>query len=112
MFAVSPKLTGVLLSVVPLVAIGAQQYGSFVRDLQQKFQDELANASTTAEESISSIRTVKSFSQEPKSVGLYSRDIDKSFHCGKKLALASGKLSSSLIQQCPASKKPLYMRLG
>ena len=27
MFAVSPKLTGVLLAVVPLVAIGAQRYG-------------------------------------------------------------------------------------
>ena len=27
MFAVSPRLTGVLLAVVPLVAIGAQRYG-------------------------------------------------------------------------------------
>lgn len=32
MFAVSPKLTGVLLAVVPLAAIGAQRYGEpFVR---------------------------------------------------------------------------------
>ena len=30
MFAVSPKLTGVLLAVVPIVAIGAQRYGRIV----------------------------------------------------------------------------------
>ena len=27
MFTLSPKLTGVLISVVPIVGIGAQQYG-------------------------------------------------------------------------------------
>ena len=29
MFTLSPKLTGVLISVVPIVGVGAQQYGVF-----------------------------------------------------------------------------------
>ena len=29
MFTLSAKLTGVLISVVPIVGIGAQQYGAF-----------------------------------------------------------------------------------
>ena len=30
MFTLSPKLTGVLISVVPVVGVGAQQYGVFI----------------------------------------------------------------------------------
>lgn len=33
MFTLSPKLTGVLISVVPIVGVGAQQYGMFVNFL-------------------------------------------------------------------------------
>lgn len=64
--------------------------GRFVQGLQKKFQDELAAASTTAEESIGNIRTVRSFSQERKAMNNYKLDIDKSYMVGAKLALASG----------------------
>eukprot|EP00794_Sanderia_malayensis_P014227 gene14227-15710_t len=90
MFAVSPKLTGVLLSVVPFVAIGAQRYGSFMRDIMKRFQDKLADAATTSEESIGNIRTVKAFSQEPKTSKLYAKDINESYSIGAQLALMSG----------------------
>ena len=30
MFVVSPRLAGVLIAIIPLVAIGAQQYGKHV----------------------------------------------------------------------------------
>lgn len=64
--------------------------GAFVRDVQTKFQDELANSASSAEETISAIRTVRSFSQEPKAVDEYSDAINKSYVAGKKLSLASG----------------------
>lgn len=64
--------------------------GRFVQGLRKKFQDELAAASTTAEESIGNIRTVRSFSQERKAMDNYKTDIDKSYNVGAKLALASG----------------------
>ena len=64
--------------------------GKYVQGLQKTFQDELAAASTTAEESIGNLRTVRSFSQEKKSMRLYGVDIDKSFKIGAKLALSAG----------------------
>ena len=64
--------------------------GSYVQRLRKKFQDELAAASATAEESIGNIRTVRSFSQERKAMGNYGTDIDKSYKVGAKLALFSG----------------------
>ena len=64
--------------------------GRFVQGLRKKFQDELAAASTTAEESIGNIRTVRAFSQERKSMNNYEKEINKSYKVGAKLALASG----------------------
>ncbi|XP_013415862.1 ABC transporter B family member 25 isoform X2 [Lingula anatina] len=90
MFVLDPALTGVLLSVVPIVSLGAVQYGYMVKNLRQKFQDRLADASTTAEEALSSIRTVRMFTSEKKTSQHYGSDIDKSYQVGKKLALVQG----------------------
>ena len=64
--------------------------GRFLKNLRKKFQDELAHANSTAEESISNIITVRSFSNESKMVDMYSDDIDKSYYLGRKLALLIG----------------------
>lgn len=65
--------------------------GAYVRDMNKKFQDKLADAATTAEESIGNVRTVKSFSQEKKTSTLYGNDINNSYYVGASLALASGE---------------------
>lgn len=90
MLITSPRLGGVLLAVIPLVAIGAQKYGAYVRDQQKIFQDELAKSASSAEETIGSLRTVRSFSQEPKSSSEYGEAIEESFKAGAKLSLAGG----------------------
>lgn len=77
--------------------------GSFVRDMQKTFQDRLADSSTTAEESISNIRTVKCFSQEPKTSDLYSKDINASYDVGKTVAFASGNFLF-IYRQCFIAK--------
>ena len=64
--------------------------GKFVRKVRQTFQDRLADASATAEESISNIRTVRSFVAEDKASGAYGSSVDKSYAEGKKLAIAEG----------------------
>ncbi|XP_032239123.2 ABC transporter B family member 25 [Nematostella vectensis] len=97
MFTLSAKLTGVLISVIPIVGVGAQKYGQFVQGLRKKFQDELGNASTVAEESIGSIRTVRSFSQEKKTMKLYAEAIHESYLVGARLAIASGAFSGVVM---------------
>ncbi|KAL5016506.1 hypothetical protein ScPMuIL_006095 [Solemya velum] len=90
MFYLNPALTGVLLSVIPVVSLGAVQYGKFLKKLSKDFQDHLADGGTQAEECISSIRTVRSFTGEEKATSAYSVEIDKSYATGKKLAFAYG----------------------
>ena len=71
MFGLSWRLTLVLLSVVPPVAIGAVWYGKKVKALRKRYQDELAAASAVAEETFSNMRTVKSFANEMHAQNLY-----------------------------------------
>eukprot|EP00051_Salpingoeca_urceolata_P021779 m.346091 g.346091 ORF g.346091 m.346091 type:complete len:449 (-) comp19860_c0_seq28:68-1414(-) len=89
-FLISWKLTLVLLAIVPAVAIGAVAYGGRLRKLQKSFQDRLADASTAAEEVLSSMRTVRSFANERVACGEYGGKIDESYALGKKLALLQG----------------------
>ena len=65
--------------------------GKFVQGISKRFQDEIANAATVSEESVSNIRTVRSFSQERKSMRHYGEAIEKSYQLGAKLAAGGGK---------------------
>lgn len=69
----------------------------FVKKLRKDFQDRLADASTTAEECISSIRTVRSFVGENKAASTYNTDIDKSYAVGKKMAMIQGNYKISCL---------------
>ncbi|MGZ3726530.1 MAG: ABC transporter ATP-binding protein [Pseudobdellovibrio sp.] len=60
----SPQLTLSMLLVIPPVALGAAIFGKRIRAFSRNAQDNLASASIVAEETISGIRTVRSFSQE------------------------------------------------
>ncbi|CAF4866428.1 unnamed protein product [Rotaria sp. Silwood1] len=55
MFYLQVTLTLVLISIVPFAIVIATIYGNIVERLRQQFQDKLAEANTTAEESISNI---------------------------------------------------------
>ena len=108
MFYISARLTAVLLSVLPIIVISAVQYGKlsvwqrfsliyllvgpgrFLKGLRKDFQDKLAHASSTADESFGNIMTVRSFSNEGKMVSQYSQDINGSYKLGRKLALLTG----------------------
>lgn len=49
-------LTLVLIVIVPIIVLIALKYGDIVEKLRKKFQDQLAEANTAAEESIVNIR--------------------------------------------------------
>ncbi|CAF0729152.1 unnamed protein product [Rotaria sordida] len=90
MFYLEVTLTLVLMVVVPMIILISKQYGSIVQKLRKKFQDELAAAGSTAEESISNIRTVRIFGAERKISDHYLDNLLKSYAVGKKLAWNTG----------------------
>mmetsp|Transcript_21236 Transcript_21236/g.42392 ORF Transcript_21236/g.42392 Transcript_21236/m.42392 type:complete len:656 (-) Transcript_21236:56-2023(-) len=72
MLVTSPKLTGVMLVVVPLLVAFAVSYGRFVKKISKRYTDALAKAADVANESISNIRTTRAFAAEDVEVQRYS----------------------------------------
>ncbi|EFA86548.1 ABC transporter B family protein [Heterostelium album PN500] len=97
LFITNWRLTLVMLAIIPILAVSAVFYGKKVKMLGKQVQEELAKSSTTGEEVISNIRTVKAFAKEEKFVAIYGKDVHQSYLIGKKLALAGGIFSGGVF---------------
>ena len=84
LFATSVRLTALMLAVVPPVALGAVGYARRVRKLSKLSQDALAEANASAEQSLSGVRTVRSFDAESTEVERYRSAIERSFQLARK----------------------------
>lgn len=78
MMYTSPKLALSMLIVIPPVAAGAAFFGKKIRNFSKHAQDNLADASIVAEETISGIRTVRAFAQEEYEKVRYRHSLEKS----------------------------------
>lgn len=94
LFIISPSLTLLMLMVVPPAALGAVTYGRKIRRLSREVQDTLATASEVAEETLSGIRTVRSFDREADETRRYSTAIEDSFLVAKRRAILGGFFTS------------------
>ncbi|KAJ2540858.1 ATP-binding cassette permease mdl1, partial [Coemansia sp. RSA 1933] len=90
MVYVSPKLTGIMLGVVPPIAIWAVVYGRFIKKLSKQTQEAVGDLTKVSEERISNIRTVQAFSREAQEVDRYDVEVQKIFGLAKREAVASG----------------------
>ena len=94
----SPVLTALMLLVVPAVAIGAVYYGRYVRRLSKAVQDALAQSNEVAEESISGIRTVRSFAAEEGELARYGKAVRHSFALAKaRVRAGAGFMSAASL---------------
>ncbi len=73
-----PRLTLTALGVVPLVVGSALFFGRRLRRMTTSVQDKVADATASAEEAFSQIRTVQSFVQEPAERKRYGDRIGES----------------------------------
>mgnify|MGYP000844151153 CR=1 FL=1 len=86
LFATSRILTALMLAIVPAVAVGAVVYGRRLRKLSKEAQDALAAAGEVAEESISGLRTVRSFAAEEMEGDRYATAVERSFSLSQRRA--------------------------
>lgn len=75
MFYTSWKLSLIMLVLIPPVALMAALFGKRIKKFSKEFQTTLAEASIVAEETISGVRTVKSFVQENSEINRYSQSL-------------------------------------
>ena len=90
----SPSLAFLMLSVVPVVSIGAVAFGRVIRRISRDVQDALARAGEVAEETIGAIRTVRAFNHENFEGARYGQAVDHSFDLARQRASALAWFSS------------------
>ncbi|XP_070690350.1 ABC-type oligopeptide transporter ABCB9 isoform X2 [Pempheris klunzingeri] len=88
MFSMSWKLTLVTIMGFPFIALVSKFYGEYYKKLTKEVQTTLAEANKVAEETISAVRTVRSFANECGEVNSYYSKLLVMFQLNKKQALA------------------------
>ena len=83
----SIKLTLLMLSVVPLVAIAAVIFGRFIRKYSKNVQDKVAESQVIVEETMQGITIVKAFANEWYEIARYNGKIKEVV----KIAIKGGK---------------------
>ncbi len=94
MIALNPSLSLFILVLVPfIVALGAG-FGLYFRRTSTQVQDEIAGATTVADEVMQNVREVKSFVREPYEIGRYGSALTLAFNAAIKLLRARSVFGS------------------
>ena len=90
MWLISPKLTLVMLCIIPPISVGTFFYGRYIRQLSLKTQEALGNMSKLAEERLSAHRTVTASNTQPFEQGLYAGRVDGVYSLQRRETMANG----------------------
>jgi ATP-binding cassette subfamily B protein len=93
----NPKLTGLVLLVVPLVIVPIVVFGRMVRRLSRTAQDRLADVSGRAEETVNAVRTVQAFAQEERETERFTAASHAAFVAATARARARAMLAAMVI---------------
>lgn len=93
----NPRLTVVMLSVLPVMVISAVIFGRYLRRLSTKVQDALAEANGVLDETLSGIRIVQSFVRESYEISRYKQSIEGALKIAIKRAFMTGGFIAFII---------------
>jgi ABC-type multidrug transport system fused ATPase/permease subunit len=74
---ISPQLTVFMLATVPLIAIFARVFGTYIRKLSKEAQTKVAESNTIVEETLQAITNVKAFANEAFESLRYKKKTDE-----------------------------------
>ncbi len=97
LFITNWQLTLLMLSVVPVVMLGALVFGRKLRRISTAFQDRVAEANASAEEAIASVRVVKSFTAEGLEAARYGDLIGASYRLALRRAVFRAAFFSGVV---------------
>ena len=97
LFVTSWKLTLVMMAVVPVITVAAVLYGKAIKRWQQQFQNELAESVAIAAESLSAVRTIRTFVRETRLLESFSHAVLESYGWGIKVALGGAIFQAAIF---------------
>lgn len=97
MLLTSPKLTGLVLLIVPLVLVPIITQGRRLRRLSRENQDWIAASSHAAAEALQSVQTVQAFTHEDRSRLEFARVTEEAFLSAKARILTRAVMTVAVI---------------
>jgi ABC-type multidrug transport system fused ATPase/permease subunit len=94
---ISPRLTIFMLALIPVVAIVARLFGTFIRKLSKQAQTIVAESNTIVEETLQAIASVKSFANEAFEIFRYKKKTDEVIEVSLKSARWRGLFVSFIM---------------
>jgi len=94
---ISPKLTLMMLAIVPVVAVAAVIFGRFIRKYGKKTQDKVAESQVIVEETLQGISNVKAFANEWYEIQRYKNKIKEIVKIAIKGGQYRGYFASFII---------------
>ncbi len=84
LFALSPKLAGMLLLGIPLIILPVTILGRRIRNLSRTSQDRVADVGSLITETLGAMKIVQAFGQEPREAQRFTSAVDATFVAAKK----------------------------
>ena len=97
LFVTSPRLTGLVFVLVPVVVVPIIVLGRRVRQRSRLSQDRIADLGGQVEESLNAIQTVQAFSQEASVLTRFSAKVDSAFQTALGRVRARAYLTAFVI---------------
>jgi ATP-binding cassette, subfamily B, bacterial len=83
MIATSPRLSSLVVIVIPLIVLPLVMFGRDVRRRSRVSQDRLAEATAYASEAVSSIRTLQAFANERLVSNRFAKAVDEAYQAAR-----------------------------
>ena len=84
LFAISPKLAGMLLLGIPLLILPVTMLGRRIRNLSRSSQDRVADVGSLAVETLGAMKIVQAFGQEEREAARFRLAVDATFAAAKR----------------------------
>jgi len=95
--AINARLTLFILAIVPALILVAILFGKRIQKFSTTVQDQLADATTVAEEALQGIRVVKSFGREEFETGRYGAAVQKAFKAAVRMAISNSLFATVMM---------------
>ncbi len=97
LFALAPRLTAMLLIVIPVVVVPIVFIGRKVRTVSRWSQDRLAEVGAMVDETLGAMKIVQAFGQEEREAARFGKAVDTVFATARKRILLRALMTAVVI---------------
>jgi len=97
MVVTSPRLSGLILLVIPLIVLPIVGFGRNVRRKSRLAQDRLGDASAFAAEAVGGVRTIQAFTLETSAIGRFAAQVEAACKAARSATATRAMLTAFAI---------------